>query len=76
MSIFEKGDEIAYINGITGKGVKVNYSKILEINPDDHSITLENAMVIKFVKKYEPESIWVGYRNTKNGASVLVKEKF
>lgn len=72
--MFQKGDELAYISGITQKGVKVHYSNILEIS-EDGVITLENAMVLKFVKKPDFGAIWLTYLNTKTGKNVLVQDK-
>jgi len=74
MSIaFEKGEEIGYISEII-RSIKIRYSKILEINEEEKTITLENAMVLKFVNK--SSSAWLTYRNIKTGKSVLVKDKF
>jgi hypothetical protein len=69
------GEEVPFIGSISN-GIKIRYSKVIEVNEEEKTISLENAMKLKFVKEYEEWSAWDKYINLQTNKSVLVRAKF
>ena len=69
------GEEVPFIGSITN-GIKIRYSKVIEVNEEEKTITLENAMKLKFVKEYEEWSDWDKYINLQTNKNILVRAKF
>ena len=71
----EIGNSVGYISEISGKGIKIHYSKIIAKDDEKGIIELENAMKLKFLhKSKEIWCSWDSYRNMANGRTVLVDE--
>lgn len=69
------GEETPFIASITN-GIKIRYSKVIEINEEEKTIILENAMKLKFVKEAEGGSAWDKYINLQTNKSVFIRAKF